>query len=148
MRNENKFETSNAVFHPPSRDEFVYVVVSTTIGAPHLIHLNGHDFFVIAQETRECTDDVPPKLDNPPRRDTAMLPASGYLVMAFQTDNLGAWLMHCHIGWHTSEGFAMQLVEQADKIAGLTDNNALTSNCDGWKAHSQYVGILQDDSGV
>lgn len=26
-----------------------------------------------------------------------MLPAGGYLVMAFITDNPGAWLMHCHI---------------------------------------------------
>ena len=46
---------------------------------------------------------------NPPRRDVAMLPApagppgggpppsGGWLVIAFLTDNPGAWLMHCHI---------------------------------------------------
>ena len=42
----------------------------------------------------------------------------------------------------------MQFVEQYDKIAGLTDKDALESNCNGWKAHSSSVGILQDDSGV
>jgi drug/metabolite transporter superfamily protein YnfA len=26
-----------------------------------------------------------------------MLPGGGYLVLAFVTDNPGAWLMHCHI---------------------------------------------------
>lgn len=31
----------------------------------------------------------------------------------------------------------MQFVEQYDKIAGLTDHDALKSNCDGRKAHSQ-----------
>jgi FtsP/CotA-like multicopper oxidase with cupredoxin domain len=98
MRNETKFGASNAVFHLPREDEFVYVVVSTTIEVPHPIHLHGHDFLIIAQGTGKYTDDVPLKLDNPPRRDTAMLPASGYLVMAFQTDDPGAWLMHCHIG--------------------------------------------------
>jgi hypothetical protein len=51
---------------------------------------------------------------NPPRRDVAMLPSpggpggpggpgsgppptGGWLVLAFLTDNPGAWLMHCHI---------------------------------------------------
>lgn len=28
-------------------------------------------------------------LNNPPRRDTAILPGNGYLVMAFYTDNPG-----------------------------------------------------------
>jgi hypothetical protein len=42
----------------------------------------------------------------------------------------------------------MQFVEQQDKIAGITDRDALKSGCDGWKAHSQSVGIMQDDSGV
>jgi FtsP/CotA-like multicopper oxidase with cupredoxin domain len=102
MRGETTFESSNAVFHLPRKNEFVYVVISTNIGVPHPIHLHGHDFFVIAQGTGEYTDDVPLKLDNPPRRDTAMLPASGYLVMAFETDNPGAWLLHCHIGTYPS----------------------------------------------
>ncbi len=26
-----------------------------------------------------------------------MLPAGGWLVIAFPTDNPGAWLLHCHI---------------------------------------------------
>jgi FtsP/CotA-like multicopper oxidase with cupredoxin domain len=33
-------------------------------------------------------------------RDVATLLVSGYLVIVFLTDNSGAWLMHCHIGWH------------------------------------------------
>jgi FtsP/CotA-like multicopper oxidase with cupredoxin domain len=102
MQNETTFEASNAVFSLPNKNEFVYVVISTVIGVPHPIHLHGHDFYVIAQGTGEYTDDVTLKLDNPPRRDTAMLPASGYLVLAFETDNPGAWLMHCHIGMLSS----------------------------------------------
>jgi FtsP/CotA-like multicopper oxidase with cupredoxin domain len=35
--------------------------------------------------------------DNPPRRDVAMLPANGWMVIAFQADNPGAWLLHCHV---------------------------------------------------
>jgi len=98
MSGDKSFEKSNAVVELPNADEWAYVVVSTTIPVPHPIHLHGHDFYVVAQGTGAYTDDVTLNLDNPPRRDTAMLPASGFMVMAFQTDNPGAWLMHCHIG--------------------------------------------------
>ncbi|KAL1795398.1 hypothetical protein ACET3X_007214 [Alternaria dauci] len=149
MRGETEFETSNAVFVLPNANEWVYVVISTTLAVPHPIHLHGHDFYVIAQGTGTYTDgETTLNLANPPRRDTAMLPASGYLVLAFETNNPGAWLMHCHIGWHTSEGFAMQFVEQYDAIAGITNNDTLTSTCDGWTGHADLVGIEQEDSGV
>ncbi|CAN9244000.1 unnamed protein product [Alternaria alternata] len=149
MAGETAFETSNAVVLLPNADEWVYVVISTTLAVPHPIHLHGHDFYVLAQGTGTYTDGTTTlNLDNPPRRDTAMLPASGYLVLAFETNNPGAWLMHCHIGWHTSEGFAMQFVEQYDSIAGITNNDTLTSNCESWTSHTEAVGIEQDDSGV
>jgi FtsP/CotA-like multicopper oxidase with cupredoxin domain len=149
MAGETAFETSNAVVLLPNADEWVYVVISTTLAVPHPIHLHGHDFYVLAQGTGTYTDGTTTlNLDNPPRRDTAMLPASGYLVLAFETNNPGAWLMHCHIGWHTSEGFAMQFVEQYDSIAGITSNDTLTSNCESWTSHTEAVGIEQDDSGV
>ena len=149
MAGETAFETSNAVVLLPNADEWVYVVISTTLAVPHPIHLHCHDFYVLAQGTGTYTDGTTTlNLDNPPRRDTAMLPASGYLVLAFETNNPGAWLMHCHIGWHTSEGFAMQFVEQYDSIAGITSNDTLTSNCESWTSHTEAVGIEQDDSGV
>ena len=77
-----------------------------------------------------------------------MLPASGYLVLAFETDNPGIWLMHCHIGWHTSEGFAMQFIERYDEIAAITDSTRLDDNCDAWTTYTAANSIEQDDSGV
>ncbi|KAF1831408.1 laccase-1 precursor [Decorospora gaudefroyi] len=148
MANTTTFETSNAVVQLPNADEWVYVVISTTLAVPHPIHLHGHDFYVIAQGAGTYDDNVALKLDNPPRRDTAMLPASGYLVLAFETNNPGAWLMHCHIGWHTSEGFAMQFIEQYDAIAALTNNDVLANNCAAWSLFSKSASIEQDDSGV
>lgn len=37
---------------------------------------------------------------NPPRRDVVLLPAGGYIAIAFKPDNPGAWLVHCHIAWY------------------------------------------------
>lgn len=145
---ETSWADSNAVIQLPDAGEWVYIVIETTLGVPHPIHLHGHDFFVLAQGSGTYSSSVTLKLDNPPRRDTAMLPASGYLVLAFETDNPGAWLMHCHIGWHTSEGFALQFVEQYSSIANLTDSDRLTDGCSTWASFQESGGIEQDDSGV
>lgn len=77
-----------------------------------------------------------------------MLPASGYLVIAYQTDNPGVWLMHCHIGWHTSEGFALQLVERHSEIAATVDADSMSQTCDNWNSFQDAEGIEQEDSGV
>ncbi|KAJ4361052.1 uncharacterized protein N0V89_001621 [Didymosphaeria variabile] len=149
LAGNTSYETSDAVIELPTADEWVYMVIETTFAVPHPIHLHGHDFFVLAQGSGTySSDSVTLTTDNPPRRDTAMLPASGYLVIAFETDNPGAWLMHCHIGWHTSEGFALQFVERYDEIAGITDSDRLEDNCAAWTTYEEEYSIEQDDSGV
>jgi FtsP/CotA-like multicopper oxidase with cupredoxin domain len=54
------------------------------------------DFYVIGQGTGVWDGrETGLKFDNPPRRDTALLPAGGWLIMGFPADNPGAWLVHC-----------------------------------------------------
>lgn len=145
---KNSFTESNAVIELPNAGEWVYVIIETSLPVPHPIHLHGHDFFVLAQGSGAYTSEITLQLDNPPRRDTAMLPASGYLVLAFEIDNPGAWLMHCHIGWHTSEGFALQFVEQYDKIGNITHADQVQRDCSNWGSFQISARIIQDDSGV
>lgn len=143
------FETSNHVIELDTANEWVYFIIETTQAVPHPIHLHGHDFYVLAQGSGTYSSDtVDLTLTNPPRRDVAMLPASGYLVMAFYTDNPGAWLMHCHIGWHTSEGFALQLVERSTELAAITDYDTMNSTCAAWETYASANAIVADDSGV
>ena len=113
-----------------------YLIIEQTNNAPHPIHLHGHDFYIIAAQSGATYDSsVPLNLVNPPRRDVAMLPSAGFLVIAFEADNPGAWLVHCHIGWHTSEGFALQFIERYDEIAALYNKTALTDACEAWDGH-------------
>ncbi|KAK6858378.1 Laccase [Apiospora arundinis] len=148
------FENSNAVVHlatadNPSADDWAYVVVQTELAAAHPIHLHGHDFHVLSQGDGLYQAGVTPlNLNNPVRRDTAMLPPAGHLVLAFKTDNPGAWLMHCHIGWHTSEGFALQFVERQSEIPGIIDSKKLEDTCKAWNAHEAAAKVTQEDSGI
>ncbi|UKZ91485.1 uncharacterized protein TrAFT101_006462 [Trichoderma asperellum] len=142
------FDASNAVISLPNANEWVYTVISTTMPVSHPVHLHGFDFYILAQGTGTYSDSVTLNTDNPPRRDVAMLPASGYLVLAFETDNPGAWLMHCHIGWHTSEGFALQWIVRESEITELIDYDTLNSTCAAWKSYASDNSVIEDDSGV
>ena len=45
------------------------------------------------------------------RKDTVMVPAGGYVVINFLSDNPGYWFLHCHIEVHQLEGMAVILNE-------------------------------------
>jgi len=86
------------------------------------------------------------------RRDVTMLPAKGWIVLAFRTDNPGAWLMHCHIAWHISGGLGVDFLERpSDLKKGISaaDAAALEANCAAWDAYyPSRDPYKQDDSGV
>ncbi|PHH90539.1 hypothetical protein CDD83_3344 [Cordyceps sp. RAO-2017] len=142
------FEVSNAVIALPEPNKLFSMVIQTTLPIPHPIHLHGHDFFVLAQGVGNYSSATALNWDNPPRRDTAMLPGGGFLVIAFETDNPGAWLMHCHIGWHTTEGFGLQFIERYDEIAPLIDEKVLRDECRAWNTFQDTFAIVQTDSGI
>jgi len=122
----------------------------------HPIHLHGHDFALLAQsESRFNSSTVSIKRNNPPRRDVALLPAGGYLIIAFKADNPGIWLIHCHIAWHASSGLAMQILENVDDIQ-LQDKAGLEKTCKNWDTwfdngrgrDCNKWHPFQDDSGI
>jgi hypothetical protein len=128
------------------------------IGGAHPIHLHGHDFAIISQGSKRFDPANPPKfnLENPPRRDVAMLPGNGHLVIAFKTDNPGAWIMHCHIGWHAGSGLALQILEKQDKvlahIGGAGSLDQAKKGCNKWDEWMGKEGTWkytdQEDSGI
>ena len=146
-RGHHTWANVSGVVELPHKNKWTYIVIETTMSVPHPIHLHGHDFIVIAQGSGTYSGDGT-TLANPPKRDTAMLPENGHLVIAFKTDNPGAWLMHCHIGWHTEEGFAIQFVERYTEIKPLIDYDVLHSNCKTWSAFQTELSVEEDDSGI
>ncbi|KAH9906850.1 multicopper oxidase [Xylariomycetidae sp. FL2044] len=145
----SEFSVEEQVITLEETNEWVYLVIESQLGLTHPIHLHGHDFFILGQEASATyTDASQLNLSNPPRRDVAMLPASGYLAIGFVSDNPGVWLAHCHIGWHTSQGFALQLVERASEIGAITDLDAVNDQCSAWTTYASDNGIVQEDSGV
>ncbi|KAF2675871.1 multicopper oxidase [Lentithecium fluviatile CBS 122367] len=145
-------------------DGFVYMIINSgggtnnKFGGTHPIHLHGHDFAIISQNSGRFDPAKLPAfpIKNPPRRDVAMLPANGHLVIAFKSDNPGVWLIHCHIGWHAGSGLALQVIEGKDKIlqnlGGATSLDQAKGGCNKWSASMGLPGAFQyadqEDSGI
>jgi len=73
---------------------------------------------------------------NPMRRDTFMMPAGGYTILAFYTDNPGVWLLHCHIAWHASEGLSTALYVRKDDIKlDVAQGKAIEEGCAAWDSY-------------
>nr|AAY99671.1 laccase 3 [Cryphonectria parasitica] len=145
----NTWGESQNVIQLPQANEWVYWIVQTTMGVTHPMHMHGHDFWVLGAGTGTF-DSATASLStvNVPRRDVTMLPASGWTVIAFITDNPGVWLTHCHIAWHTSEGLAVQMVERESEIVDLIDADLMNSTCGAWNDYANKVALVQDDSGI
>ncbi|KAF4873616.1 Dihydrogeodin oxidase [Colletotrichum siamense] len=125
----------------------------------HPMHIHGHDFVILAQSAEEFDGSVdldPKVLDNPTRRDVALLPVDGYLLIAFQINNPGVWLMHCHIAWHASGGLALQFIESPLEIGPAFARSGrmpqFSETCTNWAAHytlfNKFNDAIQDDSGI
>ncbi|KAF2178348.1 multicopper oxidase [Zopfia rhizophila CBS 207.26] len=137
----------------PVENTWSYWIIQETPGTPvpipHPIHLHGHDFYVLGAGTGIFDINNTPstlKYNNPPRRDTAMLPGGGWLAIAFPMDNPGAWLMHCHIAWHVAEGLAVQFLESKSRIK-LPDA-AWEQTCSKWNIYAKNPGWSKSDSGL
>jgi hypothetical protein len=149
--NAKSFRNSDALIELPEANKWAYIVIETAMDTPHPIHLHGHDFVILAQGHGTYNSSDVKSLINPPRRDVATLPAYGHLALAFQTDNPGIWLLHCHIGWHAAEGLALQFLERKSEIRGLfehDDYSTLRSNCASWSAYEKDEDVWESDSGI
>ncbi|KAJ5300183.1 hypothetical protein N7508_007426 [Penicillium antarcticum] len=132
----------------PAAHKWVYFVIHSPFAQDHPMHLHGHDFWLLQAGYGNFDSSMVDSLTlvNAPRRDVVMLPASGYIVIALKTNNPGVWLMHCHIAWHTSEGFAVQLLERESEIG--YDMASLNSTCKAWDKYVHADDVSQYDSGV
>ncbi|OWF42004.1 Laccase-4 [Mizuhopecten yessoensis] len=56
------------------------------------------------------------ELDNPPRKDTVIVPSGGYAIVRIRSDNPGLWFLHCHIELHNLDGMAMAVNESLEHV--------------------------------
>ncbi|KAH8900905.1 hypothetical protein GQ53DRAFT_132912 [Thozetella sp. PMI_491] len=148
----------------PNGNTLTFWLIQNNSSIPHPVHLHGHDFLVLGASPalanpipptnklrpyNPATDAASLKGNNPTRRDTTVLPAWGWLVVAYTTNNPGAWLFHCHVAWHVSQGLSIQFLEQLSAIPSAVNLNDLQPNCNNWAAYfPSQDPFHQEDSGI
>jgi hypothetical protein len=135
---------------------------SLPLVSPFITLCQGHDFLILGRSAALANPLDPSngpipfdasKLTNSPtplRRDTTVLPAWGWLAVAFQTGtNPGAWLFHCHIAWHLSQGLSVLFLEQQANITSAMDvSGALGQTCPAWRTYEPTDPFQKTDSGL
>ena len=154
-------------------NDWVYIILSAIGGAEpdpenptrqyiptaHPVHLHGHDFTLLAQEVRpfhpEDMTNGTFRYKNPPRRDVVLLPSGGYVAIGFKVDNPGIWVYHCHIAWHVSNGFSVQIREREGDIKltpeFVAEKDRVCNNWETWfgdKSNWWDPKEFQEDSGI
>ncbi|KAL9097158.1 MAG: hypothetical protein Q9165_000585 [Trypethelium subeluteriae] len=151
------------VINLPNEGVWTYWLIQEVSRSPliaHPIHLHGHDFFVLGSsgDTAQnpntaslvtfnpASDPATLNWNTPIRRDTAILPQGGWLALAFYTNNPGAWLLHCHIAWHISEGLGLDFIEASGSIPA--PSSAYSTTCSNWSKWYPTSYYKKDDSGI
>ncbi|MDZ4735099.1 MAG: multicopper oxidase family protein [Rhodospirillaceae bacterium] len=82
------------------RGERIEIAFRNRTGMSHPMHLHGHGFQIVAiGETRFAGA----------RRDTVLVPPGSSVTIAFDADNPGRWMLHCHHLYHMAAGMMTTL---------------------------------------
>jgi len=139
------FLSSQDVITLPTANTWTYWVIQNTLAVPHPMHLHGHDFSILGSGNGTFDVSMVSQLNfqNPPRRDVTVLPSdsvsgTAWTVIAFPTDNPGAWLMHCHIAYHVADGLSLQFLEVPSQIVDIYGEQSANfrESCDKWNAYA------------
>lgn len=49
------------------------------------------------------------------KRDVIVVLGTSWVVIRFESDNPGVWLIHCHINWHLIGGLGASIIEAPDE---------------------------------
>lgn len=130
----------------------IRIIVENNSGAPHPMHLHGHNFNVLADGVGTWDGTINHQ-SNTQRRDVqiiqgAVAGAPGYIVVQFVADNPGVWPFHCHIAWHVSAGLYVNIMERPDKIAQRIIPDTIRQTCRDWDAYTNTTVPDIIDSGL
>jgi FtsP/CotA-like multicopper oxidase with cupredoxin domain len=78
----------------------IRIIFQNTVPFNHPMHIHEHNMHILdfGVGTYNPSTSLPAaNLQNPQRRDTALLPPSGYLVTQIDAENPSVWPFHCFI---------------------------------------------------
>ncbi|RDA90612.1 hypothetical protein CP533_2792 [Ophiocordyceps camponoti-saundersi (nom. inval.)] len=126
----------------------VRIVVNNLSPVAHPMHLHGFNMQILNEGVGRWDGSIV-RPQNPERRDVYMLQKNGFLAMQFDAiDNPGVWMFHCHIAWHASAGFLMQILTNPRAVRQFRIPNTVADTCRQWARWTRTNIPNQIDSGL
>ncbi|GJE96101.1 multicopper oxidase [Phanerochaete sordida] len=123
-------EFGNQFFVTEDATEVVDLLLENNDDGDHPFHLHGYRPWIVGVGSSTYTPaNATLNTVNPLARDTVEIPANGWVVLRFVTDNPGVWTLHCHIAWHMSAGLLMQFVTLPSIAARLDIPQEMVRMC-------------------
>lgn len=91
-------------FFSASSGETIKIKLVNDTGWPHAIHLHGHHFQIISRALKASDLNHPVSFEDKAFRDTVLLERDEIVEIAFVADNVGKWMLHCHMLEHQVSG--------------------------------------------
>jgi FtsP/CotA-like multicopper oxidase with cupredoxin domain len=124
MKNGNMVYTINGKTFPDTEvltarkgDNIKVRLTNNSTDVDHPMHLHGHFFQVLSKNGK-------PLEGSPIFKDTINLKPGEEYVVAFEADNPGNWMFHCHELHHASAGMVTELMYSDYKTDYVADPNA------------------------
>ncbi|KAI0092238.1 multicopper oxidase 2A [Irpex rosettiformis] len=108
--------------------QVVDLIIDNLDNGDHPFHLHGHTPWIMGVGTGRYQGQAL-NTANALRRDTMVIPADGYTVIRFITDNPGVWAFHCHLVWHMAAGLLMQINSLPTKTGQLDIPQVIIDQC-------------------
>ncbi|XWS15336.1 hypothetical protein CRYUN_Cryun35bG0087000 [Craigia yunnanensis] len=93
--------------------EIVLQGANLMAGIDHPIHLHGYNFYIVGSGFGNFdiySNPLKYNLKDPLCRNTVSMPVNGWTTLRFKADNLGVWLLHCHMERHMTWGMKTVLI--------------------------------------
>lgn len=106
----------------------VQIIIYNDSPTYHPIHIHGYHFRILFESEAKANRRFNRTTDflnmvNPPHAHTVSIPSAGFVILHLYTDNVGFWLIHCHMDLHLEGGMALIL-----RVGSTQELNVLTNS--------------------
>ncbi|KZV71499.1 multicopper oxidase [Peniophora sp. CONT] len=132
---------AGSVYHLPRNKTIEVQMPALALAGPHPLHLHGHAFWVVESAGNNTRNTVDPLLRDVVAISTGPDDTESSVKIRFRTDNPGPWILHCHIDWHLTAGFAVVFAEASEDVEGtVSPPPAWDELCPAYNTFVQSTG--------
>lgn len=125
-------------------ESWTFRLIQNQTPLPHSLHLHGHDAHILSRR-QGLAAETELNSTTPQRRNTLTFDAGGYITIAIENANPGAWLLDCQQAFQASNGLGVRFLVLPTEIPDvLGDLKGFEDGCVLWQDYQAKGGGNQN----